>query len=205
MSLPDGEFDMLGEDELALLTKRFEKLHDNRVNTRRMTRTSFQCGKTRHFVTDCPEKMENKDGYKHRSRTNKHRSRCDQKHKHQNKDERGSMKKGGHGRKARAMVGASDVDFNSAYSSSSSSSNEDEGDRHKNKKASKTLSGSSCFVGDGFYGMARSSDARRVTRVTLIPTPRMRYVTSFPSCARRMIDLASCLITAMTCLERRRR
>jgi hypothetical protein len=26
MSLPDEEFDMLGEDELALLTRRFEKM-----------------------------------------------------------------------------------------------------------------------------------------------------------------------------------
>jgi hypothetical protein len=41
MSLPDEEFDMLGEDELALLTRRFEKMHGNRVNSRRNTRTCF--------------------------------------------------------------------------------------------------------------------------------------------------------------------
>jgi hypothetical protein len=41
MSKPDEEFDVLGEDELALLTRRFERLHENRVNTR----TCFQCGK----------------------------------------------------------------------------------------------------------------------------------------------------------------
>jgi hypothetical protein len=29
MSLPDEEFDMLGEDELALLTRRFERMHEN--------------------------------------------------------------------------------------------------------------------------------------------------------------------------------
>jgi hypothetical protein len=29
MSLPDEEFDVLGEDELALLTRRFERLHEN--------------------------------------------------------------------------------------------------------------------------------------------------------------------------------
>jgi hypothetical protein len=39
MSLPDEEFDVLGEDELALLTRRFERMHENRVNTRRNTRT----------------------------------------------------------------------------------------------------------------------------------------------------------------------
>jgi hypothetical protein len=27
MSLPNEEFDMLGEDKLALLTRRFERLH----------------------------------------------------------------------------------------------------------------------------------------------------------------------------------
>jgi hypothetical protein len=36
---------------------------------RRNTRTCFQCGKPGHFVADCPEKFENKDGYKHKSRT----------------------------------------------------------------------------------------------------------------------------------------
>jgi hypothetical protein len=28
MSMPDEEFDVLGEDELALLTRRFERLHE---------------------------------------------------------------------------------------------------------------------------------------------------------------------------------
>jgi hypothetical protein len=43
--MPDEEFDVLGENELALLTRRFERLHENRVNMRRNTRTCFQCGK----------------------------------------------------------------------------------------------------------------------------------------------------------------
>jgi hypothetical protein len=45
MTMPDEEFDVLGEDELALLTRRFERMHENRVNMRRNTRTCFQCGK----------------------------------------------------------------------------------------------------------------------------------------------------------------
>jgi hypothetical protein len=82
MSIPDEEF-----DELALLTKRFERLHENQVNMKRKTRTCFQCGKPGHFVADCPEKVENNDGYKHKSRTyGKYRSRRDHKSKH--KDER---------------------------------------------------------------------------------------------------------------------
>jgi hypothetical protein len=41
MSLPDEEFDVLGEDELALLTRRFERMRENQVNTMRNTRTCF--------------------------------------------------------------------------------------------------------------------------------------------------------------------
>jgi hypothetical protein len=32
MTFLDEEFDELGEDKLALLTRRFERLHENRVN-----------------------------------------------------------------------------------------------------------------------------------------------------------------------------
>jgi hypothetical protein len=133
---------------------------------RRNTRTCFQCGKPRHFVADCPEKVENKDGYKHKSRTDgKYRSRRDHKSKHKNKhkDERRSRKKESRG-KARAMVGASDVDSSFVYSTSSSSSSEDEGDRRKSRKSSKNLSGMSCFARDDFYTMALSSDSKKSTQ-----------------------------------------
>jgi hypothetical protein len=69
MSLLDEVFDVLGEDELVLLTRRFEWMHENRVNTRRNMRTCFQCGNPGYFVADCPEKVENKDDYKHKSKT----------------------------------------------------------------------------------------------------------------------------------------
>jgi hypothetical protein len=39
--MPDEEFDVLGEDVPALLMRRFERLHKNRVNMRRNTRTCF--------------------------------------------------------------------------------------------------------------------------------------------------------------------
>jgi hypothetical protein len=165
--MPNEEFDVLGEDELALLTRRFERLHENRVNMRRNTRTCFQCDKPGHFVADCPEKVENKDSYKHKPRNDgKYRSRCDHKskykYKNKHKDERRSRMKESRG-KAQAMVGASDVDSSSVYSTSSSSSSEDEGDRRKSKKASKNLSGLSCFSRDGFCTMALSSGSKKST------------------------------------------
>jgi hypothetical protein len=49
MSLPDEEFDVLGEAELALLTRRFERMHENQVNSRRNSRACFKCGKAGHF------------------------------------------------------------------------------------------------------------------------------------------------------------
>jgi hypothetical protein len=204
--MPDEEFDVLGEDELALLTKPFERLHENRVNMRRNTRTCFQCGKLRHFVIDCPKKVENKDNYKHKSKVDgKYQSRREHKHKHKgkHKDERRSRKESRG--KARAMVGASDVDSSSAYSTSSSSSSEDEGDRRKGRKPSKNLSGLSCFASNGFCTMGLAPAARRATRATRTPTLMTRYVMNFPSCVWRMNGLACYLIIVMTCLERLRR
>jgi hypothetical protein len=161
MSVPDEEFDVLGEDELTLLTRRFERMYENWVNMRRNTRTCIQCGKPGHFIANCPEKVENKDNYKHKSKTDdKYRSRRDHKHKSKHKDERRSRKKDGRG-KARAMVGASNVDSSFAYSISSLSSSENEGDRRKGRKPSKNLSGLSCFARDVFCTMALSSGSKK--------------------------------------------
>jgi hypothetical protein len=89
----------------------------------------------------------------------RYRSRRDHKSKH--KDERRSRKESRG--KARAVVGASDVDSSSVYSSSRSSSSENEGDRRKCRKSSKNLSGLSCFARDGFCTMALSSGSKKST------------------------------------------
>jgi hypothetical protein len=62
------------------------------------------------------------------------------------------------------MVGASDVDSSSAYTTSSSSNSEDEGDHRKSRKSSKNLSGLSCFTRDGFCAMALSSGSKKSTQ-----------------------------------------
>jgi hypothetical protein len=62
------------------------------------------------------------------------------------------------------MVGASDVDSSSAYSTSSSSCSEDEGDRRKDRKSSRNLSRLSCFARDGFCTMALSSGSKKSTQ-----------------------------------------
>jgi hypothetical protein len=62
------------------------------------------------------------------------------------------------------MVGASDVDSSYAYYTSSSSSSEDEGDRCKDRKSSRNLSGLSCFARDGFCTMALSYDSKKSTQ-----------------------------------------
>jgi hypothetical protein len=62
------------------------------------------------------------------------------------------------------MVGVSDVDSSSAYSTSSSSNSEDEGDHRKSRKLFKNLSGLSCFARDGFGTMALSSGSKKSTQ-----------------------------------------
>jgi hypothetical protein len=74
MSMPDEEFDVLVEDELALLTRRFERLHENWVNMRRNTRTCFKCGKAGHFFAECP-KVNNHDKHKFMDKRNKSKNK----------------------------------------------------------------------------------------------------------------------------------
>jgi hypothetical protein len=62
------------------------------------------------------------------------------------------------------MVGASDADSSSVYSTSSSSSSEYVGDRRKGKKSSKNLSGPRCFARDGFCTIALSSGSKKSTQ-----------------------------------------
>jgi hypothetical protein len=108
MSLLDKEFDVLGKDELVLLTRRFERMHENRVNSRRNSRMCFKCGKTENFFAECP-KVNNHD-----------------KHKSKDKGRRSTEKEHEHGRKTRTrekIKRSSDI-YSSSEDMSSSSSEE---------------------------------------------------------------------------------
>jgi hypothetical protein len=169
VSMPNEEFDVLGEEDLALVSRRFERLYTNWKNTRRSSGMCYRCGKHGHFIAECPEAMEVKPEHKHRPRTDhKHRSRDNYKGK--NKSEQRPRKSGGHKKKERVMVaGASDIDSSSCYSSSSSS-DEDE-NRHKGKRSSKNINGL-CFAAQGFCGMAHSFASKKSNKDTRAPTPR---------------------------------
>jgi hypothetical protein len=123
--MQDEEFDVLGEEDLALLSRRFERMYTNWKNARRSSGMCYRCGKHGNFIAECPEAMEVKPEHKHRLKTDhKHRSRDDYKGK--NKSKRRPRKSGGHKKKERVMVaGASDIDSSSSYSSSSSSGEEE--------------------------------------------------------------------------------
>jgi hypothetical protein len=149
MSMPDEEFDVLGEDELALLTRRFERLHGNRVNMRRNTRTCFKCGKAGHYFAECP-KVNNHD-----------------KHKPNDKRKKSEKKDHGHDNKTRSrekMKRSSDIESDSEDTSSSSSDEDEKDEKKKKKNLGKYLKGL-CVTGlslkDDFCGMARSSSSKR--------------------------------------------
>jgi hypothetical protein len=158
--MQDEEFDVLGEDNLSLLRRQFERLYTNWKNAERSSSVCYRCGKHVHCIAECPEAIEIKSEHEHRPRTDhKHRLRDDYKGK--NKSERRPRKSGGHKKKTeRVMVaGVSNIDSSSCYSSLSSSG-EEEVDRHKGKRSSKNINGM-CFASQGFCGMARSSESKK--------------------------------------------
>jgi hypothetical protein len=132
MSLPDEEFDVLGEDELALLSRRFKEMHENLVNMRRNTRTCFKCSKAGHYFAECP-KVNNHD-----------------EHKFKDKRKKSKKKDHGHGKKMRSrekMKTSSDIESNSEDTSSSSSDEDEADDKKKKKKNLGKYLNSLCVTG----------------------------------------------------------
>jgi hypothetical protein len=99
------------------------------------------------------------------------------------------------------MVGASDVDSSTAYSTSSSSSSEDEGDHCKDRKSSKNLSGLSCFARDGFCTMALTSGSKKSTKSDSDSDSDDEVRDELLFLFKENYGLACCLIIVMTCLK----
>jgi hypothetical protein len=57
VSMPDEEFDVLDEEDLTLLRRRFERMYTNWKNARRSSGMCYRCGKHEHFIAECPESM----------------------------------------------------------------------------------------------------------------------------------------------------
>jgi hypothetical protein len=94
----DVDLDVLGEEDIALLSRRFERMYTNWKNARRSSGMCYRCGKHGHFIAECLEAMEVKSEHKHRPRTDhKNCSRDDSKGK--NKSERRLRKSGGQKKK----------------------------------------------------------------------------------------------------------
>jgi hypothetical protein len=158
VSMLDKEFDVLGEEDLALLSRQFERMYMNQKNARRSSGMCYRCGKHGHFIAECSEAIEVKPEHKHHPRTDhKHHSKDDYKGK--NKSKRRPRRSRDHKKKQRTMVAdASDIDSSSCYSSSSSS--DEEVNRNKGKRSSKNINGL-CFTTQGFCGMENSSAGKK--------------------------------------------
>ena len=74
MSLIDERLASFGDEELCLVSSRFQRAYDNRMNKKRGDKPCFECGEIGHFIADCPKK--NQDNYK----KGRHFSRDSDKH-----------------------------------------------------------------------------------------------------------------------------
>ncbi|PUZ60823.1 hypothetical protein GQ55_4G195000 [Panicum hallii var. hallii] len=63
LSVSEEQLEVLDDEELALITRRFMRFNDNHKNRRRGNNTCFECGKPGHFIADCPDKNNLKSGY----------------------------------------------------------------------------------------------------------------------------------------------
>ncbi|KAJ1254086.1 hypothetical protein BS78_K121600 [Paspalum vaginatum] len=67
----------LGDDELCLVSSRFQRAYDNRMSKKRGERPkSFECGEVGHFIAECPNKQNDyyKKGKNHSRDSNKYHS-----------------------------------------------------------------------------------------------------------------------------------
>jgi hypothetical protein len=52
----DKQYEIIPDDEIPLLARKFRALHRFRKERRRSPRGYFECSDTTHFITDCPKR-----------------------------------------------------------------------------------------------------------------------------------------------------
>jgi hypothetical protein len=67
----DEQYEIIPDDKIALLVRKFRALHRFRKERRRSPRGCFECGDTTHFIADCPKRKKadssNKYNYNNRN------------------------------------------------------------------------------------------------------------------------------------------
>jgi hypothetical protein len=163
VSMPNEEFEVLSEEDLASLSEWFERMYTNWKNTRRNSSMCYQCGNHGHFIAECPKAMEVKPEHKHRPRTDhKHRSRDD--HKNKNKSER-RPRKGGGQKKERTTSARALATLHRAQVMKMKT-----GTRASSQVRTSTACAS---PPKAFAAWHTAPQARRATRMTWTLTPRM--------------------------------
>jgi hypothetical protein len=171
VSMRDEEFDVLGEEVLALLSRRFERMYTNRKNARRSSGMWYWCGKHKHFFSKCPEAMEVKYEHKHRLRTD-HKDCSWDDYKGKNKSEWRPRKSGGHKKKERAMVAGRVTSTQAPATLHRARVMKKRTDTRASSRA--RTSTAYALPPKDFVAWHIAPQARRATRMTRATTPRKR-------------------------------
>jgi len=139
LSVSEEQLEVLEDEELAMITRRFMRFNDNCKNRQRSNNTYFECGKPGHFIADCPDKNKSKGGYDYNKDKDKDKDKKKKK-RYYDREKKEKRKKA----KARVFIAfLSDVDSDTEDHEDSSSSDEDD-DRKAKKKDGRNMNGL-CF------------------------------------------------------------